>query len=189
MAVAREGWAGLPHPLSPSAPRGALRRREPSEEVVTPPCRHGESHPDPWWLLGYQGGLAGGCNVRRESKNHCRGRATRVVKSQKGGDCAGCARRGAWVVRGDYSPMPPKTSIHRVLGYCASTKSARVQEGAHDKDLDEPPGGHGRPNEKHRGVPFWMTCRQMGTRSHGLKAREAGAAQRACMHRRLRRLR
>ena len=86
--------------------------------------------PDPWRLLGHQGGFADGWNVRREAKNHCRGRATRVVKSQKGGDCEGCARRGAWAVRGDCSPMPPKTSIHRVLEHCASKKSVRLQEGA-----------------------------------------------------------
>ena len=61
------GWArGLGSaPLAAVEPVGcALRRGEPSEEVVTPPCRHGESHPDPWRLLGHQGGLAGGCNER-----------------------------------------------------------------------------------------------------------------------------
>ena len=93
--------------------------------------------PDPWRLLGHQGGFAGGWNVRREAKNHCRGRATRVVKSQKGGDCEGCARRGAWAVRGDCSPMPPKTSIHRVLEHCASKKSVRLQEGADPHCRDE----------------------------------------------------
>ena len=57
------GWSSAP--LAAVEPvRCALRRGEPSEEVVTPPCRHGESHPDPWRLLGHQGGLAGGCNER-----------------------------------------------------------------------------------------------------------------------------
>ena len=56
------GWgAGSAHlPVGRAAGMKSLTATAALEEAVPPPSRHGESNPDPWWLICCQGGPTNG---------------------------------------------------------------------------------------------------------------------------------
>ena len=60
-------------------------------------------------------------------------------------------------------------------------KGGMVQEGVKIREVYVEAICHQPPSRKQIAVLNPMTCRQIGTRTHGLKVREAGAAQAARM--------
>ena len=104
------------------------------------------------------------------------------MKRQGARDCEGSARRGGWSVGRGSSPMPQKTSIHRLLNDGASKKSAPVQDGGDAGRLAESAIGHWTPPRTRTGAHIQISCRNTGWRTRGEKGPQGGRTQRAHVH-------
>ena len=80
------------------------------------------------------------------------------------------------------SPMPPKTSIHRLLDDGASKKSAPVQDGGDAGRLAELLICHRTPPRTRGELLNQFTCRNTGWRTRGEKGPQGGRTQRAHVH-------